>query len=588
MSQKLNSAFLRKNPELQSFLLDEYKFEYGETHSHYKDHRTSKPKRLTELLHPIFVNRNLGKTLKIGHVTDTHVDVRNDVYEINLLRKRDLLEKAGIFPAKSPIQFNNWNRAFEDVYASSKQSSDIILMTGDLIDYGRGHFGSGRLDRDEYYHVGRNWFLFYHLLASGTQYEKPVYTTLGNHDWRLNPYPPFAPSTPVPEEFIYNLPNPQSSKPFTPAEMKTILQIAHGPGHDLAFTYANVGEDLLSILRTAWQAKTLIPNSLFGTRAKLDYKQLPVFTAVESVAWYLLVINPFLDYQYTLPTGHQLLMLDFAENEELRNTVENHHYGPRALDCLTSIQQWHVEQFTNSPGNAKTIGMHIPPIGPRPDWSVRDLQTGVKTYKFPDTPRYKDRQWKWRLLRNMPLPLMATIPTIPEGFSPWLAANYGSFVHEDKKRGDTRKWFIEKLSASHGVRLVLSGHIHRAGLLTAQWKNFEIRSEGQTEKPISVKTMVVQSVLPNEVQGVRAPLVRSQNNPGGPLPGPLYVNTTSAGPIGSEYIDGTVKRRDLPGYSIIHLSSDGTIEKAWQGYPALSRLATPVLFTPLPSRTAGS
>ena len=187
----------------------------------------------------------------------------------------------------------------------------------------------------------------------------------------------------------------------------------------------------------------------------------------------------------------------------------------------------------------------------------------------------------------MPLPLMATIPTIPEGFSPWLAANYGSFVHEDKKRGDTRKWFIEKLSASHGVRLVLSGHIHRAGLLTAQWKNFEIRSEGQTEKPISVKTMVVQSVLPNEVQGVRAPLVRSQNNPGGPLPGPLYVNTTSAGPIGSEYIDGTVKRRDLPGYSIIHLSSDGTIEKVWQGYPALSRLAAPVLFTPLPSRTAG-
>ena len=88
---------------------------------------------------------------------------------------------------------------------------------------------------------------------------------------------------------------------------------------------------------------------------------------MESVAWYLLLINPFLDYQFALPTGHQFLMLDFAEDEELKNTEEEANgQGPRSLSCLTPLQQWHVDLLIKSPGKAKTIGIHVPPIGPRP------------------------------------------------------------------------------------------------------------------------------------------------------------------------------------------------------------------------------
>ena len=76
-------------------------------------------------------------------------------------------------------------------YDEAKQESDVIFLTGDLIDYGRGHWDSPARDRlgdDRLHdHDDRNWFLFYDLLASGDAYPQPVYTILGNHDSRLNP-----------------------------------------------------------------------------------------------------------------------------------------------------------------------------------------------------------------------------------------------------------------------------------------------------------------------------------------------------------------------------------------------------------------
>ena len=45
-------------------------------------------------------------------------------------------------------------------------------------------------------------------------------------------------------------------------------------------------------------------------------------TTVDSVLWYLLLINPFLDYAFPHPGGQQVLMLDWAEDEELFNTAK--------------------------------------------------------------------------------------------------------------------------------------------------------------------------------------------------------------------------------------------------------------------------
>ena len=43
--------------------------------------------------------------------------------------------------------YNNWNRSFVRVYDDAKRDSDVVLLTGDLIDYGRGHWGVQARDR---------------------------------------------------------------------------------------------------------------------------------------------------------------------------------------------------------------------------------------------------------------------------------------------------------------------------------------------------------------------------------------------------------------------------------------------------------
>ena len=85
----------------------------------------------------------------------------------------------------------------------------------------------------------RNWFLFYYLLAAGDRYTQPVYTSLGNHDWRLNPYPPFAPETPEPDVVRPQLPS-GSTTPCARGRSRRSCEIAHGPGHDKAFAYADL------------------------------------------------------------------------------------------------------------------------------------------------------------------------------------------------------------------------------------------------------------------------------------------------------------------------------------------------------------
>ncbi len=504
---------------LAESFVDEYRFDYGALHPPYQ--QGDPQKRLTEVLHPVFVNRESGP-LRICHITDTHVHVRADVYEANLSAAGKL----------SGVSYNNFNRSFAEIYGEGKQQSDMLLITGDLIDYGRGHVGlafGGRyrnaLGQDDAYHADRNWILFYYLLASGQNYTRPTYTILGNHDWRLNPYPPFAPGAPDAGAFIHN------AGSFSDGQLTELMKVAHGPGHERKFSYALSAESTLGLV---FKHPLAAVNALAG---KLDVDGSPVQTNIDSVIWYLLLLNPFLDYSVKLPAGQQLLMLDWGQNEEVMNFDEPRtfmEFGQRAAKSLTPLQKWHVEQFVNLPGRSKVIGMHAPPIGPYPRWSDSDLAKGVKDYGPREDSRVRTPDGK--IVKLTSHTLFAIRPK-DQPFG--IAADYGSFIQE-------RDWFIQRVGDPRlGVRLILTGHIHRNGLfvVSAPARDRSLR--------------LIHTVSYAGVRGVRPPAVATKPETGNTYLEPLYVNTTSAGPRGNRWEQG--HSYVSPGYAIITLAGDGTI-----------------------------
>ena len=526
------------------YLIDEYKFEYGALHPPYYDH--DKAREFTEVLHPLFVFRNANATLRIGHVTDTHVNVRANLYEYNLQTHGEPLSYANnrMSYKGKPVTYNNWNKGFESIYSSARKESDVLLLTGDLIDYGRGPIDTNEashfLGEDSYYHVDRNWFLFYYLLASGQRYTNPVYTILGNHDWRLNPYPPFAPGAPDPRSLIHN--HLQFVNDCNDENLKGLLRLAHGAGHEKAYAYSLDAENALDAILKYPQ---LVPAAL---SYRLDFPGSPVETSVESVAWYLMLINPFLDYQFALPTGHQFLMLDWGRGEEVANFDEPRTFmgfGQRAANSLSSVQKWQVDAFTRIPGRAKVIGIHAPPIGPYPNWFDEDLLVGTKTYKPGEDSRVRYPDGSIMKLTSHAL-LAIRRQKDPFG----VAADFGSILRE-------RDWFITKVaSIQSGIRAVLSGHNHRANLLVA----YNL-ADG----------MAIRGVVEPATIAVRPPGVavkpHAASSPITAYPAPLYVNTTSAGPRGEEYsksqLDLYCKKAPPnrhPGYAIVTMSNDGMIQ----------------------------
>lgn len=124
----------------------------------------------------------------LAHITDLHVSRRIDHY-------RAKLRASGV--AESDVaQLNNWNDAFRTFirYANHLHDAgllDVVIATGDLVDYAR--------EVDDHPAGPGNYAFFEALLqgkAPGRDPESPpseplrvpIFTTLGNHDYRPVPY----------------------------------------------------------------------------------------------------------------------------------------------------------------------------------------------------------------------------------------------------------------------------------------------------------------------------------------------------------------------------------------------------------------
>jgi hypothetical protein len=298
---------------------------------------------------------------------------------------------------------------------------------------------------------------------------------------------------------------------------------------------------------------------------KLEKPGLPTETSIDSVLWYLLTINPFLDYLWALPSKHQLLMLDWAEDEGILfptidkgkefpylptpgGLSEAADAGPRAIRVLTSVQKLMVEHFVKLKNPAKIIGIHAPPIGPWYDWGEDDLASGFKRYKKRKTRGPVNYAVK-KDGKVTPLnghPLFAIAPRKgPDGATSGMTADYNSFMRD-------RAWFIRTLADPNaGVRMVLSGHIHRNGI-------YGVRLGTKADGEMVEGEYLVRGVDATEIQGTKSPRV-SHKTPA--LRAPLYINTTSAGPRGNYYPTEGKHLSIDPGYARIELMADGVISR---------------------------
>jgi len=262
------------------------------------------------LHHPFLVTQ--ASSLGIAHITDTHVDCRWELLDAR---------------AKGKIKgFNNYNTRFvESLQAANDDGRvHIIVITGDLIDYNRGHNGGQSNDLFTDYQYNRNWLLFHKLLLEN--YRKPVFTVLGNHDYRLNPY------SPMPRILNIELYSISYDMNLLRSEVEQI----HENVHDI-----ETGKD--------------------GN----------LYTTYESVTWYSLVINPLFDYSFPYK-DQAFLMLDWNKEEDIEDNL------PWADEALSDKQQQILGRWLEATrGKVKIVGMHAPVYNPFPETGNDFLKDGV-------------------------------------------------------------------------------------------------------------------------------------------------------------------------------------------------------------------
>jgi Calcineurin-like phosphoesterase len=126
------------------------------------------------------------------HLTDLHVATRNDIWEKEV--------NCTVVPGEEspPFQYNNFNTCLRRFIAAANGRADqgeldLVLMLGDLVDFVNQGLSTANTHDN-------NWRLFFRMIVGDEEetargnpgLRVPIFTTLGNHDWRPNPYPPEA------------------------------------------------------------------------------------------------------------------------------------------------------------------------------------------------------------------------------------------------------------------------------------------------------------------------------------------------------------------------------------------------------------
>jgi hypothetical protein len=271
---------------------------------------------------------------------------------------------------------------------------------------------------------------------------------------------------------------------------------------------------------------------------------MPLVTTIHSVIWYLLLINPFLDYSVRMPDGYALLMLDWSRDEQVRAISGGG--DPVAGKSLNHVQAELVSHFIRQDVKAKILGIHAPLIGPYAYWPTDQLREG----------------WVKRDGRRFPIVAMGN----PEDYSTEFPAGdqpvYGSIKL-------WRYWMLKQLRDNR-VSLVLSGHLHRRAM-------FMIANPQNAKPHQDLREGMALGLLENDLN--------SFWYDHGP---PLFVNTTCAGPIGHDVpFAGGDEIQVPPGYAEIQMENDGRVIAIKERYADYSPWASLGYGSPESAQAAG-
>ena len=292
------------------------------------------------LHHPFFVGEK--DYLTIAHVSDSHIASRMDMLEERWNTNFKNAWCQSSLSGEKPGEFSNFNTHFEHILhdINADNTIDMIIHTGDITDYNKGYYNlEGENDLSKDYYLDKNWSLFYELLYK--TYKKPFFSVLGNHDYRVNPYPP---NPVVISRTLLELFNMAPTVNLTRREMNTIHEDPH--------------------------ALNILKNHLVKTRY--------------AVRWYNLVLNPLLDYQ-VFYGNMAFILLDW-------NLGEDHEEGnPWAEKVIsrsqwTMLRNWHKKVMIRRKKKKKkfvaVVVMHSSVFNPFSEMGDKKLRTNPETNIF--------------------------------------------------------------------------------------------------------------------------------------------------------------------------------------------------------------
>ena len=224
-----------------------------------------------EMRHPFLIRR--APVTAIAHLTDIHNSAAHNL--LNLSQARVLEDGAPDAAYSPPVgaRFNNYNRDFSRLCAQLEANTDAYVLTGDLVDYGRGLWypnsdagndaraawmpamlragedgfpdsvataapgapspmptvseiwdQMGGHEQLQYVTDANFKYFIEHKIVPRLLAGKPVFTCLGNHDFHPHPFTPWPTENEGPNETSYN--------PFTPSDYNLTRYealLAYGP-----------------------------------------------------------------------------------------------------------------------------------------------------------------------------------------------------------------------------------------------------------------------------------------------------------------------------------------------------------------------